>query len=122
VPSDQDHLARRSSPNRTFRARAVARRIGFEERGVEHGELRLEIIGLGGAANEEILREQILPRVGRQHAHRQAVARISPDVAIERVDILAGEVVADASSSASNFSGAIGRFMPNRYAFRCRAL
>ncbi len=84
-------------------AGAVARRVRLVLGGVQDGEPGDEGLELGLVrAAEHVVREQVVPRVGRDHAHRQAVARVgaAPHVAHEQVlslqvlqHLLAEEVV-----------------------------
>ena len=94
--ADQDQFAREVDEDERRGRGTVAGRFGIEERGVEHGELRREVIDAVGRIDEEVAREKALPRVLRHDAHGQAIARVGSDVTIERVDVLAGQILGDA--------------------------
>ena len=79
--------------------------IGVEQRRVDHGELRRERLVAVGGVDEQVAREQALPRVLGDDAHRQPVARVGADVAVQREHVLAGEVGAGAREQRVELGG-----------------
>ena len=74
------------------RTRAVALRIGLEQRRVDDGELGREIrVGPLGR-DEEMVREKIVPGELGVHADRQAIVLVGADVTVQRVDFAFGEI------------------------------
>ena len=90
--ADQDDLAREVHHDERRGVRVVARGIGVEQRRVDHRELRRERFVLIRRVDEEVAREQVVPRVLGHDAHRQAVARIGADVAVQREHVLAVQI------------------------------
>src|SRR5581483_2606793 len=77
--------------------RSVARRVRFEQRDVQHGELRGEGLIAVRRVDEEVAREEAVPGELGDDTDRQPVARIGPDVAVQREDVLAAQILPDSS-------------------------
>ncbi len=93
-PADERHPAAEVEDDEGGRAGAVgggiggaARRVDDREAGLEGRERRRILL-----ADEHVLREEAVPRVFGDHAHRQPVSGIRTRVALEDEDVLAGEV------------------------------
>ena len=71
---------------------AVASWIRLEKRRVDDGELRLESRNGCFRRDEEMMREEIVPRKFAIDANRHAIALVGADVAIECVHVAFGEI------------------------------
>ena len=87
----------------------MGRRIGFELRGVDHGELGDVAAKLVVARRDEhVAGKNIVPSAGVDHPDRQAIVGIRTGEAIAHVDVVTLEIVANIPVKAVELSGLEG--------------